>query len=191
MKKEYFIQRNNTFYTKKTKEQIFKSIDFQNPTSFLPILKEMDYPYIEREWNKYLRKYGPKANILGRYIALMRLKSYSDFAWEDSELFNNHFNKIGVYKKMFHIIDNRGSGKTSRLMLLAKEHNGILVCANPYAMKDKAISYGLTGFDIISYIDYMTGNYDINKPLFIDELDRFLQIISEDNIAGYSLTIGD
>jgi hypothetical protein len=32
---------------------------------------------------------------------------------------------------MYRIIDGRGTGKTSRLMLLAKENNGVIVCANP------------------------------------------------------------
>lgn len=35
---------------------------------------------------------------------------------------------------MYRIIDGRASGKTSRLLLLAKENNGIVVCANPSAM---------------------------------------------------------
>ena len=52
---------------------------------------------------------------------------------------------------MYRIIDKRGSGKTSRLMLLAKEHNGIFVCSNPLAMKEKALSYVFVVFDIMSY----------------------------------------
>ena len=39
---------------------------------------------------------------------------------------------------MIRIIDERGSGKTSRLMLLAKENNATFVCSNPSAMKVKA-----------------------------------------------------
>ena len=39
---------------------------------------------------------------------------------------------------MYQIIDKRGSGKTSRLMLLAQENNGVFVCANPYGMREKA-----------------------------------------------------
>jgi hypothetical protein len=35
---------------------------------------------------------------------------------------------------MIRIIDGRGTGKTSRLMLLAKEHNALFVCDNPDAM---------------------------------------------------------
>ena len=35
---------------------------------------------------------------------------------------------------MYRIIDNRGTGKTSRLLLLAKENNGIIVCKRPDIM---------------------------------------------------------
>ena len=91
---------------------------------------------------------------------------------------------------MYQIIDTRGSGKTSKLMLLAKENNGILVCSNPYAMTAKAHAYGLTGFDIISYSDYFNHNYDNNKKVFIDELDLYVKSL-RNNLAGYSLTIGD
>ena len=39
---------------------------------------------------------------------------------------------------MYRIIDGRGTGKTSRLLLLAKENNGIVVCAYPEWMREKA-----------------------------------------------------
>lgn len=91
---------------------------------------------------------------------------------------------------MYKIIDNRGSGKTSRLMLLAKENNGILVCSNPYAMTQKANAYGLCGFDIISYQDYIDNRYDTSKPCFIDELDIFVKY-STNNLMGYTLSVGD
>ena len=89
---------------------------------------------------------------------------------------------------MYRIIDNRSSGKTSRLMLLVKEHNGILVCANPYAMREKAHAYGLTGFDIISYSDYLNHNYEFGKECFIDEIEVFLKSLGN-NISGYSLSL--
>lgn len=56
---------------------------------------------------------------------------------------------------MIKIIDTRGSGKTSRLLLLAKENNGIIVCGNPYALKEKARNYGIDGIDFISYGDFL------------------------------------
>ena len=54
---------------------------------------------------------------------------------------------------MYRIIDGRGSGKTSRLMLLAKENNAALVCSNPRAMEAKAHAYGIVGIDFMSYED--------------------------------------
>lgn len=92
---------------------------------------------------------------------------------------------------MFRIIDTRGSGKTGRLMLLAKEKNGILACANPYAMTSKAHAYGLTGFDIISYQQLISGDYNPDKKdVFIDEIDVFLRSLNL-SITGYSLTNED
>lgn len=91
---------------------------------------------------------------------------------------------------MYRIIDGRGTGKTSRLMLLAKENNGIIVCANPAIMREKAFVYGITGIDFISYEKYLYGeekNYDITRPIFIDELDQMLKIF-DSQIAGYSLS---
>lgn len=89
---------------------------------------------------------------------------------------------------MYRIIDTRGSGKTSRLMLLAKENNGVFVCENPHAMEAKAKAYGLTGFDIISYYDYFNHNYEYGKACFIDELDRYVKYLGN-NVSGYSLSL--
>ena len=91
---------------------------------------------------------------------------------------------------MYQVIDVRGSGKTGRLMLLAKENNGVLVCSNHRAMESKAHAYGLTGFDIISYSDYFEHKYEYGKPVFIDELDGYVRSLGN-NLSGYSLTIGD
>ena len=61
---------------------------------------------------------------------------------------------------MYRIIDKRCSGKTSRLLLLAKENNGIVVCRNPERMREKAYGYGLTGIDFVSYEDF---DYDVSN----------------------------
>lgn len=90
---------------------------------------------------------------------------------------------------MYKIIDKRSSGKTSRLMLLAKENNGIIVCHSPQAMQEKAYGYGITGIDFISYEKYLyTDDYDLSKPIYIDEIEQFLQII-DDAIEGYTLSL--
>ena len=91
---------------------------------------------------------------------------------------------------MYRIIEGRGTGKTLRLMLLAKENNGVIVCSNPHAMRQKAIAYGLTGFDIISYNDYHNADYDLNKPCFIDELENYIRYLGG-NISGYTISLED
>ena len=91
---------------------------------------------------------------------------------------------------MYQIIDTRGSGKTNKLMQLAKDNNGVLVCANPEAMRVKSYAYGLIGFDIISYTDYIEHRYNNHKPIFIDEIDYFVRSLGL-NLDGYTLTIGD
>jgi hypothetical protein len=93
---------------------------------------------------------------------------------------------------MTKIIAERGTGKTKKLMLVTKENHGILVCANPQAMHSKALAYGITGFDIISYKDYLDKSYDNDKKIYIDELEEFINfIINDNNFDGYSMTIGD
>lgn len=92
---------------------------------------------------------------------------------------------------MYQIIDKRASGKTSRLLLLAKESNGIVVCHSPYAMQEKAHSYGIVGIDFVSYDEYMTfkrSNIANQRPVYIDELSMFLKYM-DSNFAGYSESI--
>ena len=94
---------------------------------------------------------------------------------------------------MYRIIDKKCSGKTSRLLLLAKENKGVVVCANPEKMREKSYAYGLTGIDFITYTAYCEflngyGNADlIGKPIFIDELDKFLYIYDTE-IKGYTIS---
>ena len=60
------------------------------PSTFLNILEMIDVPYIEVEWNALLDRYGkdPKKTsstaIVGRYLAKMKLKQYSNFRYSDT-----------------------------------------------------------------------------------------------------------
>ena len=65
---------------------------------------------------------------------------------------------------MISIIDKRATGKTSQLMLLAKEQDGIIVCNNPKPYEQKAIyGYGLTG---ITFIECRTTDKHAGKISF-------------------------
>ena len=83
------------------------------------------------------------------------------------------------------IIDGRGTGKTSRLLLLAKENDGIIVCENPQALRERAYRYGITGLDIIDINEYHSLDVTVTNPIYIDNLSWFLAT-NDPNIAGYS-----
>jgi hypothetical protein len=89
---------------------------------------------------------------------------------------------------MYKIIDTRGTGKTSRLMLIAKENDALFVCANPASMRQKAYSYGITGIEFVSYDDIINYAHPEQK-IVIDELDCFVNhIISGVQFIGYTVS---
>ena len=92
---------------------------------------------------------------------------------------------------MYRIIDNRGSGKTSRLMLLAKETGSKIACSNPSAMRQKAYAYGITGIDFIPYSDLFNGVIDLNDKVMIDELELFVKEYADGQLTGYTLSKDD
>ena len=94
---------------------------------------------------------------------------------------------------MYKIIDGRGTGKTGRLMLLAKENEGVIACSNPKAMADKAHAYGIFGIDFISYWDLINAKPGDYENIFIDEIDVFIQyfLAQIGTVQGYTLSIED
>lgn len=94
---------------------------------------------------------------------------------------------------MYRIIDERATGKTGRLMLLAKESNGVIVCNNPNAMRQKARAYGITGINFISYYDFVTGNGSNLENYYIDELEAFVSYMQRalgimGTLSGYTIS---
>ena len=98
---------------------------------------------------------------------------------------------------MYRIVDDRASGKTSRLMLIAKENNADFVCSNPHAMTTKAHAYGIVGINFISYYDYLHSmRSEEQRPVVIDELEMFLKYMvayngGKSELIGYTLNTGD
>ncbi len=61
-------------------------IDDQDPMTFLPILKEIDIPYIPAEWRSLLANKSAKAgSIIGKYCQKMRLNQFKRYRWADTE----------------------------------------------------------------------------------------------------------
>lgn len=73
------------------KKCVTRHVDNWDPKTYLPILEEIDVPYIEEEWTKLMAKYATDPSkvtgttILGRYLAKMMLKQFSDYHWDDTE----------------------------------------------------------------------------------------------------------
>lgn len=73
------------------KKCITMHINNWEPSTYLWILKEVDVPYVEEEWNVLLERYckDPKKvtgmTVLGRYLSKMKLKQWKDYSWEDSQ----------------------------------------------------------------------------------------------------------
>lgn len=90
---------------------------------------------------------------------------------------------------MIKIIDGRGTGKTSRLILLAKEMGATIVCSNPIYIKIIAEKYGITGLDVITYNQYLSSQYDYsNRKILIDEVEGLLAKL-HGNCIGYSISV--
>jgi len=98
---------------------------------------------------------------------------------------------------MIRIIDDRCTGKTSRLMLIAKEKGATFVCGNPRAMREKAKAYGIEGITFMSYWDFINSNKHDGKaditPVVIDEMEIFVRTITDPHfeLIGYTISEED
>jgi len=88
---------------------------------------------------------------------------------------------------MIRIIDDRSTGKTSQLMLWAKEYNATFVCSNPKAMEYKAQKYGIEGIEFISYEKFST-ILNHEKNYVIDEMENFIKSAFGNSLIGYSIS---
>ena len=94
---------------------------------------------------------------------------------------------------MYRIIDKRGTGKTSRLLLLAKENNGIVVCMSPEKLIRQANKYGISGLTFMSYSEFIRHMKETSgKPVFIDDLENLMSYIVKidfnSELLGYTLS---
>lgn len=76
---EYYKCHNEEYYNT-CKRCMRWRINDNKPDTFLPFLKDMDYPYVKEEWD-LLNKRNQNAQmrsptILGKYISKMRLKGF-------------------------------------------------------------------------------------------------------------------
>ena len=89
---------------------------------------------------------------------------------------------------MYRIIDGRGTGKTSRLFLLAKEAGIPIICQCPQDMREKAYSYGITGIDFISYQEALTAG-DISDTA--KEVSYYILMKNHFKLKGFTVSNED
>lgn len=94
---------------------------------------------------------------------------------------------------MYRIIDNKASGKTRKLMEIAKENKAVFVCSNPRAMEAKAHAYGIVGIEFIDYFTFLDDKGKEPANYVVDEIEMLLHYMfgMNRNLTGYTLTNGE
>ena len=89
----------------------------------------------------------------------------------------------------------RGTGKTRELFALAAQNNGQVLTTNKRAMRAKADNYGWYDLSILDWNDLLYGEYDKNKPLYIDNAeDVFAELLDNDfelKLEGLNVNLED
>ena len=76
------------------KKLLWETMDVLKPATILPILRDMDFPFIEKEWLKAIERYigfvlihgsVPCGYVLNRYLAKMRTPDYQDLTFDNSD----------------------------------------------------------------------------------------------------------
>lgn len=88
---EFLITKDNCAYPIK-KEDIYKSVKYDDYDSVKVWCKEFDIPFIENKWKEItslLYCDYDKNYAFGRYLGLMKLPGYKYFTYEDSQKLND------------------------------------------------------------------------------------------------------
>lgn len=81
----------------------------------------------------------------------------------------------------------RGSGKTKTLLKTIKSGDYVL-CANVEHMKERLLSYNITGVTVLHYDD--AGIIPEGSNIYIDEIESFIHNIFDDcNVKGFTVVI--
>lgn len=79
------------------KKCVTRHLNNWEPETFLPLLQEVDVPYIKQEWDAILDRACHRTDItviigpftvIGKYLAKMRLKGFKALRYSDTERIN-------------------------------------------------------------------------------------------------------
>ena len=87
-----------------------------------------------------------------------------------------------------YIVGNNNSGKTKRLLECARDKNSIVICKNPYAMSEKAKSYGIFGLRFAKYDEIFARNLE-DDNVVIDEIANFFEYCCGVKLDSFTMTV--
>lgn len=88
---------------------------------------------------------------------------------------------------MFIVSGGRGIGKTKTLIERVKAEDGIIVCEDTIAIRERAYGYGITGLNIMTYDELYECKVDrYDKPIYIHDINEFIKY-SFPEVKGYSI----
>ena len=89
LNRNQFYMDKNRRPMEKCKKCLTSMVNLDSESTILPILKEVDIPYIPSEFKNLVERYGGTKNsnqtVVGRYIGKMKLAQYKDYTYADTE----------------------------------------------------------------------------------------------------------
>ena len=89
---EVRIGRNEHKRFDKCKQCCLKSIDIYDYKSIIPLLEELNFPYIQEQLSTVYQRNWDKdpscRTVIGRYLSKMKLASFRSYTFEDSDMLN-------------------------------------------------------------------------------------------------------
>lgn len=96
---------------------------------------------------------------------------------------------------MYKIIDGRGTGKTTRLITLAKETEATIVARDPSYVRYKAERLGIFGIEVLSYEEFLLlRSQKPEKQFLIDEIQTLANYLTSKTggrLLGYTFSDND
>ena len=93
------------------------------------------------------------------------------------------------------IAKGRGTGKTKELLFEAFMKGGQVLTTNKRALQSKADAYGYVGMTILDWNDMLYGEYNKERPLYIDNAeDVFAELLENDfeiKLEGLNVNLDD
>lgn len=109
MSRSNFSKDNHVDYCKAC---LTKNLNCEEIETVLNVLRIMDYPFIEEEWNSTFEKYG-KDTTFGNYLRKVGLKQWKDKHYSDSIFLSDKEKKVSNIEEN---IENKNKEKSKELV---------------------------------------------------------------------------